>query len=87
MENFSYKVDRFDDTQVMRFRVPGFEELNLQKKLYIYYLSQAAIAGRDITWDQNYRHNLAIRKLFETLYQSDVLDTSDEWLQGCQFDA
>jgi len=78
MENFSYKVDRFDDTQVMRFRVPGFEELNLQKKLYIYYLSQAAIAGRDITWDQNYRHNLAIRKLFETLYQSDVLDTSDE---------
>jgi len=78
MENFSHKVDRFDDSQIIRFKVNGFEELNLQKKLYIYYLSQAAIAGRDVLWDQNYKHNIAIRTIFEYLYQSDLLDRSDD---------
>ena len=56
-------VDRFGDVEVLRYEVPGFDELPLQQKKLVYYLSQAARAGRDILYDQNYEHNLRIRKL------------------------
>jgi dipeptidyl-peptidase-3 len=68
MESFNYNADRFADIQVLRYRVPGFEALSLQQKLLIYYLSQAALEGRDILFDQNYRHNLQIRRLLEAIY-------------------
>jgi dipeptidyl-peptidase-3 len=59
---FKVSADRFADIEVLRYQVPGFEDLSLQEKKLVYYLSQAALSGRDITWDQNYRHNLLVRK-------------------------
>lgn len=67
---FNYKVDRFADIEVLRYKVPGFEQLSLNQKLLIYYLTEAAIAGRDIVWDQNGKYNLAMRSLMEQLYAS-----------------
>ncbi|HHU41108.1 MAG TPA: dihydrofolate reductase, partial [Fermentimonas caenicola] len=55
---FEYKVDRFADIEILRYPVPGFNSLSLKQKELIYYLSQAALEGRDILWDQNNRYNL-----------------------------
>jgi len=63
-------VDRFADIEVLRYTVPGFNELSLDRKLFIYYLTEAALAGRDILWDQNGRYNLAVRDLLEDLYKN-----------------
>lgn len=63
-------AEKFADLKILRYRVPGFESLDLQKKLYIYYLSQAALCGRDILWDQNNRYNLSIRSVLETIWKS-----------------
>ena len=67
-ETFDYKVDRFADIQVLRYKVPGFEQLSLDQKLLIYYLTEAALSGRDIVWDQYGKYNLAIRDLMENVY-------------------
>lgn len=67
-EPFSYTVEQFADLQVLRYRVSGFETLNLQQKQLIYYLSQAALEGRDILFDQNGKYNLQIRRLLEAVY-------------------
>ena len=67
-ELFSYTVEQFADLQVLRYRVSGFETLNLQQKQLIYYLSQAALEGRDILFDQNGKYNLQIRRLLEAVY-------------------
>ncbi len=56
--DFQWTIDRFDDIKVIRYRVPGFENMALDDKLLVYYLSEAALSGRDILWDQNFRHNL-----------------------------
>jgi dipeptidyl-peptidase-3 len=66
-DDFGYFVEQFDDIRVLRYKLPGFENLSLQQKEYIYYLSQAALAGRDILWDQNFRYNLKIRKTIEAI--------------------
>lgn len=66
--DFDYTVDRFADIEVLRYKVPGFEDLTPQQRIFIYYLSEAAIAGRDMLWDQNGRYNLAIRDLIENVY-------------------
>ena len=63
-----YRVDRFADLEVLRYKVPGFEKLTLQQKKLLYYLSQAAIEGRDIIYDQNCKWNLAIRRTLEAAY-------------------
>ena len=68
MTDFNYIVDRFGDCQILRYQVPGFEVLPVDQKLYIYYLNQAALAGRDILWDQHYKHNLTIRRICEAIY-------------------
>jgi dipeptidyl-peptidase-3 len=67
---FDVSVDRFADVEVLRYEVPGFDELSLQEKKLAYYLSQAALAGRDIIYDQNYEHNLRIRKLLSAVISS-----------------
>lgn len=67
-DNFNYHVDNFADIEVLRYQVPDFDQLSLNQKLMVYYLSQAAQAGRDIIWDQNGRYNLQIRPLFEAIY-------------------
>lgn len=66
--SFSYTVEQFADLQILRYRVPGFEQLSLRQKQLIYYLSQAALEGRDILFDQNGKYNLQIRRLLEAVY-------------------
>lgn len=66
--SFSYTVEQFADLQILRYRVPGFEQLSLRQKRLIYYLSQAALVGRDILFDQNGKYNLQIRRLLEAVY-------------------
>ena len=65
---FCYAGERFADIQMLRYRLNGFEDLSLQQKLYIYYLSEATLWGRDMTFDQNGAYNLRIRKLMEVVY-------------------
>lgn len=67
-QEFCYHVDRFADIEVLRYQVPGFENLSLQQKKLIYYLSEAAIEGRDILYDQNNKYNLTIRKTLEAIF-------------------
>lgn len=65
---FDYNVDRFADIQVLRYKVPDFDSLSLNQKILVYYLTEAALWGRDILWDQNNRHNLDMRQLLEAVY-------------------
>lgn len=67
---FEYEADRFADIQVLRYQVPGFEQLSLRQKKLAYYLTEAGLSGRDIFYDQKYRHNLAIRKTLEAVLES-----------------
>ena len=77
---FDFNVEQFADIKVLRYKVPGFEELSLKEKSLVYYLTQAGLAGRDMMWDQNYRHNLTIRKALENVYANYSGDkTSDNW--------
>ena len=69
-EEKAWVVDRFDDIKVIRYEVPGFEELPLQEKILIYYLSEAAKCGRDIMFDQNFKYNLAVRRTLEAIYNN-----------------
>jgi dipeptidyl-peptidase-3 len=66
--NFNYVVDRFADIEVLRYKVPGFEDLSLNQKRLIYYLNEAALWGRDILWDQNCSDNLEVRVALEKIY-------------------
>src|SRR5690554_395961 len=75
---FEYKVDRFADIEILRYPVSGFSSLSLQQKELIYYLSQAALEGRDILWDQHNRYNLTIRRVCEGLYENYMGDKSTE---------
>lgn len=67
-EKFDYTVEQFADLQILRYRVPGFEELTLDQKKLVYYLTEAALQGRDILFDQNGKYNLVIRKMLEAVY-------------------
>lgn len=69
-EDFKFLLERFADLKVMQYQVPGFDSLSLQQKKLVYYLSEAALCGRDIIFDQNYKHNLAIRKTLEEIYKN-----------------
>ena len=68
LESFNYVADRFADIEVLRYQASGFEALSLQQKQLIYHLSEAALMGRDILFDQNNRYNLAIRRALEAIY-------------------
>jgi dipeptidyl-peptidase-3 len=78
---FAYQVDQFADLRILRYQVPGFEQLPLQQKKLLYYLYEAALAGRDIIWDQNYRHNLTIRRTLEAIVRNHGDDESEQWKQ------
>lgn len=67
-DNFRYNDEQFADIQMLRYKVEGFERLTLKEKTFIYYLSEAALQGRDILFDQNGRYNLRIRRMLETVY-------------------
>ena len=79
-QNKGNSIDRFADIEVLKYQVPGWTDLTLKEKEYVYYLSQAGYAGRDISWDQNYKYNLTIRRALENIYQnySGNKDT-DDW--------
>jgi len=64
---FNHVVEQFADIRVLRYQIPGFDELTLKEKKLVYYITQAGLAGRDIMWDQNYRHNLEIRSALENI--------------------
>jgi len=70
IEDFTFSVDKFADIEILRYRVPGFEDLTLKQKEMIYYLNQAALEGRDILCDQNNRYNLRIRRTLEAVYMN-----------------
>ena len=79
-DNFPYNNEQFADIQMLRYKVEGFEQLSLRQKTLIYYLSEAALQGRDILWDQNGRYNLRIRRMLETVYTDYTGDrTTADW--------
>ncbi|MCL2562055.1 MAG: dihydrofolate reductase [Rikenellaceae bacterium] len=78
--DFRWIIDTFDDIRILRYQVPGFEELPLDQKLFIYYMGEAALAGRDILFDQNCYVNLAVRRTLEDIYlHADADRTTAEW--------
>ncbi len=79
-DDFKWQVDQFADLRILRYQVPGFEELTPRQKELIYYLSEAALWGRDIVTDQNYKHNLKIRKTLDAIVEGFQGDrSSPEW--------
>ena len=77
-EDFNFKADEFADLKILRYQIPGWENLSLKEQKLVYYLTQAGLSGRDIIWDQNYRHNLTIREALENIYTNYEGDTSSE---------
>lgn len=83
-EKFNYNVDRFADIAVLRYQVPGFEDLSLRQKELVYYLNEAALQGRDILFDQNGKYNLAIRTTLEKIYTNFSGDKSSKDFKGLE---
>lgn len=80
VDRFVYQTEQFHDIRVLRYKVPGFENLTLKQKEMLYYLYEAALAGRDIAWDQNFKYNLTIRRTLEAIVNSNEVDkTSADW--------
>ncbi|WP_114309679.1 dipeptidyl-peptidase 3 family protein [Winogradskyella arenosi] len=78
--DFDYTVEEFSDIKILRYQIPGWDNLSLKEQKLVYYLTQAGLAGRDIMWDQNYRHNLKIRTALENVYSSyDGDKSTDDW--------
>ena len=81
-DDFEYKIDEFADLKVIRYQIPGWNELTLKEKKLVYYLTEAGLSGRDIMYDQNYRHNLAVRSALENIYANYTGDrSSDDWME------
>lgn len=81
-DTFRWQTDQFSDVRILRYQVNGWEQLSLKEKTLAYYLTMAGLAGRDIMWDQNYKHNLTIRRGLERIigeYKGDK--SSPEWQQ------
>ena len=79
-QEFQWQIDQFADLRIMRYQVPGFEDLSLAQKKLIYYLSEAALCGRDIITDQNYKHNLTIRRTLDAIVEGYKGDRTDpQW--------
>ncbi|MGC8803714.1 MAG: dipeptidyl-peptidase 3 family protein, partial [Bacteroidales bacterium] len=69
-DTFEWKVDQFADIKILRYQIPEFEQLTLKQKIFLYYLSEAALSGRDIIWDQNCKYNLLVRNYLENIYRT-----------------
>lgn len=79
-DNFQWETEQFADLRLLRYQIAGWDNLSLDQKKLVYYLTQAGLSGRDITWDQYYRHNLEIRKALETVVKNYNGDKeSDDW--------
>ncbi|EGV42938.2 dihydrofolate reductase [Bizionia argentinensis JUB59] len=78
--DFDHNVEQFADIKILRYQIPGWDNLTLKEQKLVYYLGQAGLAGRDIIWDQNYRYNLTIRKALENVYTTYSGDKSSaDW--------
>ncbi len=85
-EPFQYQTEQFADIRILRYQVPGFNELSIQQRTLLYYLSEAALCGRDIMWDQNYKFNLTVRKTLENIADSYTGDKkSNEYLKFMEY--
>ena len=82
--NFNYSVDRFADIEVLRYQVPEFDNLSLNQKKMVYYLTQAALQGRDILFDQNCKYNLLVRQTLEAVYTGYTGDRTSKDFQGLE---
>src|SRR5690554_588833 len=69
-DGFAWQTDQFADVKIIRYQIPNWDSLTVQQKEYAYYLTQASLAGRDMMYDQNYRHNLTIRRALENIYEN-----------------
>lgn len=79
-DNFQWETEQFADLRLLRYQIAGWDNLSLDQKKLVYYLTQAGLSGRDITWDQYYRHNLEIRKALETVVKNYNGDKeSEDW--------
>ena len=79
-DDFNYVADEFADLKILRYQIPGWENLSLKEQKLVYYLTQAGLSGRDIIWDQNYKYNLKIREALEKIYTGYEGDkTSEDW--------
>lgn len=79
-DQFEWQIDQFADVRIMRYQLPGWDQLTPKQKELLYYLGEAALCGRDIVFDQNFKHNLAIRHILEGIYQGYAGNReSDEW--------
>ena len=77
---FNYNVEQFSDIKVLRYQIPGFDDLDLRQKKLVYFLTQAGYEGREIIYDQNYRHNLTIKRALENVYTTFKGDkNSEDW--------
>ena len=74
---FQWQIDQFADLRILRYQVPGFEALSTSQKELVYYLNEAALCGRDIFFDQNYKHNLKIRRTLDAIVQGYKGDRND----------
>ena len=83
-DDFKYADEQFADLQILRYKVQGFEDLTLKQKELVYYLSEAALEGRDILFDQNGKYNLTIRKMLETVYTDFKGDKTDDNFKGME---
>ncbi len=77
-DEFKVQIDRFEDIQILRYQIPGFDELDLRQKKLLYYLSEAAKSGRDITFDQNFKYNLFVKRILDAVVVSYTGDKSTE---------
>src|SRR5690554_5991535 len=84
-KDFEWEVDRFADIRVLRYRINGFDRLTLNQKKLAYYLTQAGLSGRDIIYDQNYKHNLEIRKALDNIVANHEGDDSEDWKKFMQY--
>lgn len=77
---FKYSIDEFADIEILRYQIPGWDDLSLNQKEYIYHLCEAAKAGRDITWDQNFKYNIQIRHILENILENyDGIREGEQW--------
>lgn len=76
--DFQWQIDRFEDVKVLRYQIPSWENLTAKQRVYAYHLNEAGLSGRDIIWDCNYRHNLEIRKILETIISNEKIDHSTQ---------
>ncbi len=79
--SFQWQVDQFEDIRVLRYQVPGWDQLSAKQRMLVYHLNEAGLSGRDIMWDMNYRHNLKIRKALENIIKNYTGDKNEQGWQ------